>query len=168
MLFNSYAFLLVFLPAALFAPLGALALLRAQNGGYGFSRIDLSLFALGIPWVGEPNYLWGAALILLSYLVPLILAALLGQRFHGMARASLGAIVAAFLIFAGVDLLFLSLPGASPVLVMNTPVAPFEYSMKTVTLSSTSMLWYRPNWQKPRMQLGIPNSHCKGSSWCGH
>jgi len=105
----------VFLPAALFAPLGALALLRAQNGGYGFSRIDLSLFALGIPWVGEPNYLWGAALILLSYLVPLILAALLGQRFHGMARASLGAIVAAFLIFAGVDLLFLSLPGASPV-----------------------------------------------------
>ena len=104
-----------FLPAALFAPLGALALLRAQNGGYGFSRIDLSLFALGIPWVGEPNYLWGAAVILLSYLVPLTLAALLGQRFHGMARASLGAIVAAFLIFAGVDLLFLSLPGASPV-----------------------------------------------------
>ncbi|HEY1249862.1 MAG TPA: alkaline phosphatase family protein [Thermoanaerobaculia bacterium] len=104
-----------FLPAALFAPLGALALLRAQNGGYGFSRIDLSLFALGIPWVGEPNYLWGAAVILLSYLVPLILAVLLGQRFHGIARASLGAIVAAFLIFAGADLFFLSLPGGSPV-----------------------------------------------------
>jgi hypothetical protein len=105
----------VFLPAALFAPLGALALLRAQNGGYGFSRIDLSLFVLGIPWVGEPNYLWGAAVILLSYLVPLIIAALLGQRFHGLARVSLGAIVAAFLIFAGVDLFFLSLPASSPV-----------------------------------------------------
>ncbi|HEY4230378.1 MAG TPA: hypothetical protein VGO79_09410, partial [Thermoanaerobaculia bacterium] len=102
-----------FLPAALFAPLGALALLRAQNGGYGFSRIDLSLFSLGIPWIGKPNYLWGVSVILLSYLVPLILAALLGRRFRGVGRSSLGAMVAAFLIFAGVDLLFLSIPGVS-------------------------------------------------------
>ncbi|MEP6994350.1 MAG: alkaline phosphatase family protein [Acidobacteriota bacterium] len=102
-----------YLPAALWAPLGVLALLRAQNGGYGFSRIDLSLFVLGINWVGKPNYVWGAAVILLSYLLPLILAAVLGQRFRGIAHASLGAIVAAFLLFAGVDLLFLALPGGS-------------------------------------------------------
>ena len=103
-----------FLPAALWAPLGALALLRAQNGGYGFSRIDLSLFVVGVPWVGTPNYVWGTAVILLSYLIPLILAALLGRRFRGISHASLGAIVAAFLLFAGVDLMFLALPGSSP------------------------------------------------------
>lgn len=102
-----------FLPAALWAPLGALTLLRAQNGGYGFSRIDLSLFVLGIPWVGTPNYAWGTAVIMLSYLIPLILAALLGRRLRGKSHASLGAIVAAFLLFAGVDLMFLSLPGSS-------------------------------------------------------
>ena len=50
---------------------GALAMLRAVNGGYGFAKIDLSLAIVGTRWEGEPDYAWGAAVILSSYLLPL-------------------------------------------------------------------------------------------------
>jgi hypothetical protein len=50
-----------------------------------------------------------------------------------------------------------------PVDVTNKPVAPVGYSINTVHISSTSMLWNRPNWQKPRIREGFPNNQCNKS-----
>jgi hypothetical protein len=102
-----------FLPTAIWGPLGALALLRAENGGYGFSRIDLSLSAIGIPWDDAGHYGWGASIIVLSYLVSLALARGLSRKLAGSPQPVLDTIPAAFLLFAGVDILLLALSGAS-------------------------------------------------------
>jgi hypothetical protein len=98
---------------SLWPVLGALAVLRAVNGGYGFAKIDLSLAVLGTRWEGEPDYAWGATVILFSYLLPIALVALTGRPSLSV-RASLDAMLAAFVCFAGVDLAMLALPGASP------------------------------------------------------
>ena len=95
--------------------LGALAMLRAVNGGYGFANIDLSLSIVGTRWEGEPDYAWGAAVILSSYLLPMLLVAL-ESRPHAPLRSALDAMLAGFLCFAGMDLALLVLPQASPYL----------------------------------------------------
>jgi len=99
--------------ASLWPVLGALAALRAVNTGYGFSKIDLSLAVLGTRWEGEPDYAWGATVILFSYLLPVALIALTARPSLSVGGA-LDGVLAAFLCFAGADLAMLVLPGASP------------------------------------------------------
>ena len=51
-------------------------------------------------------------------------------------------------------------PGASPVVVTNTPLAPLAYSKIAVTSSSTSMSWWWPTRQMDLIELGImPSIH---------
>ena len=51
-------------------------------------------------------------------------------------------------------------PGASPVVVTNTPLAPLAYSRMAVTSSSTSMSWWWPTRQMDLIELGImPSIH---------
>ena len=54
--------------------------------------------------------------------------------------------------------------GASPVLVTNTPVAPFAYSSIAVTSSSTSIACRAPRPIFAVTRTGMPNSHCSRSS----
>ena len=59
-------------------------------------------------------------------------------------------------------------PGQSPVVVMNTPVAPLAYSTYAVTSSSTSMSCHLPSLQNARTLVGMPQIHCHRSRLCGH
>jgi hypothetical protein len=96
--------------AVLWAPVGVIALLRAENGGYGFSKIDLSLSVLGAR--GDAiDYRWGAAIILLAYLLPLLLAIRISLTMTRQALAvNLGVVLSALLLFCGADLLFIAAP----------------------------------------------------------
>ena len=60
------------------------------------------------------------------------------------------------------------LPGKSPVEVTNTPVAPFSYSARMVTSSSTSISCQRPKLIFAVIAVGIPQIHCHRSRLCGH
>src|SRR5262249_19235568 len=59
-------------------------------------------------------------------------------------------------------------PGASPVLATNTPVAPLAYSKKAVTSSSTSIGSYFPRLRWAVTRTGSPTNHCNRSRGCGH
>jgi len=97
--------------AVLWAPVGMLALLRAENRGYGFGKIDLSLAVLGSR--GDAvDYRWGAAIMLLAYLLPLLLAIRVSQTMAQQTLAlNLGVVLSVLLIFCGADLLFIAVPG---------------------------------------------------------
>ena len=97
--------------AVIWAPVGVIALLRAENGGYGFSKIDLSLSVLGSR--GDAiDYRWGAAIILLAYLLPLLLAIRVSLTMAQQTLAlNLGVVLSVLLIFCGADLLFIAAPG---------------------------------------------------------
>jgi len=90
------------------APLACLTLLVLFSGGYGLSRIDLTLVVLGDSDPVHPAVAWGATAVLLSYAVSLVAALRLAVRTAG---GRLGDQVAyslsAFVLFAGADLLWL-------------------------------------------------------------
>lgn len=90
------------------APLACLTLLVLFNGGYGLSRIDLTLIVLGDSDPVHPSVAWGATAVLLSYAVSLVAALRLAVRTD---RGPLGDHVAyalsAFVLFTGADLLWL-------------------------------------------------------------
>lgn len=100
-------------PSSFWAPLGALAFLRVVHGGYGFSKIDLSLSVVGIRWEGVPNYAWAAAILLTSYGISLALAVSVCQAEDPSRHAAIESTAAAFLLFAGMDLAFLVRPPLS-------------------------------------------------------
>jgi hypothetical protein len=83
------------------------------HGGYGFSKIDLSLSVVGIRWEGVPNYAWAAAILLTSYWISLALAVSVCQAEDPSRRAAVESTAAAFLLFAGMDLAFLVRPALS-------------------------------------------------------
>ncbi len=90
------------------APLACLTLLVLLSGGYGLSRIDLTLIALGDSDPVNPDVAWGATAVLLSYAVSLAAAVRLAARAAGgpfgdhVAHA-----LAAFVLFTGADLIWL-------------------------------------------------------------
>jgi len=90
------------------APLACLTLLVLFSGGYGLSRIDLTLIVLGDSDPVHPGVAWGATSVLLSYAVSLVAALRLAVRTAG---GPLGEHVAyalsAFILFTGADLLWL-------------------------------------------------------------
>lgn len=90
------------------APLACLTLLVLLNGGYGLSRIDLTLIVLGDSDPVHPGVAWGATAVLLSYAASLVAALRLAVR---AARGPLADHVAyalsAFVLFTGADLLWL-------------------------------------------------------------
>ena len=93
------------------APVGVIALLRAGNGGYGFSKIDLSLAALGVR-EDALNYGWATAVVFLAYVVPLLLALRLALAMTRRPLAfNLEVLLNVLLLFCGADLLFVAAPG---------------------------------------------------------
>ena len=97
--------------AIVWAPVGVLALLHAVNGGYGFAKVDVSLAVVGSE-VDAVDYRWAAAMILLAYTLPFLLSirVALAVTKHSL-RVYLNVLLSVFVMCAGADLIFLSLPG---------------------------------------------------------
>jgi hypothetical protein len=96
--------------AVVWAPVGALALLHAVNGGYGFAKVDLSLAVLGME--GDlADFRWAVSMILLAYTLPFLLALRVALA---VTKRTLGVylnvLLCVFVMCAGADLLFLALP----------------------------------------------------------
>jgi hypothetical protein len=90
------------------APLACLTLLVLFNGGYGLSRIDLTLIVLGDSDPIHPAVAWGATAVLLSYAVSLVAALRLAVRTDGGPLADhVAYALSAFILFTGADLLWL-------------------------------------------------------------
>lgn len=90
------------------APLACLTLLVLFSGGYGLSRIDLTLIVLGDTDPIHPAVAWGAAAVLLSYAVSLVAALRLAVRTAGRPLANhVAHALSAFVLFTGADLLWL-------------------------------------------------------------
>lgn len=102
------------------APLACLALLVLFGGGYGLSRVDLTLVVLGDSDPVHPVVAWGATAVLVSYAVSLVAALRLAARTAG---GRLGDHVAyalsAFVLFAGADFLWLGAGGAGVLLTIR-------------------------------------------------
>jgi hypothetical protein len=97
-------------PWIVWAPAAALAILRTVNGGYGLSKIDLSLSIVGRQG-DSVNYAWAAAMILLAYLLPLLLSVRVAMKMTGKDAAhNLSALLSSLLIFSGADLVFVAAP----------------------------------------------------------
>jgi hypothetical protein len=91
------------------APLACLTLLVLFSGGYGLSRIDLTLIVLGDTDPVHPGVAWGAAAVLLSYSVSLVAALRLSVRTAGGPLADhVAYALSAFVLFTGADLLWLA------------------------------------------------------------
>jgi hypothetical protein len=90
------------------APLACLTLLVLFSGGYGLSRIDLTLIVLGDTDPIHPAVAWGATAVLLSYAVSLVAALRLAVRTTGGPLADhVAYALSAFVLFTGADLLWL-------------------------------------------------------------
>jgi len=90
------------------APLACLTLLVLLSGGYGLSRIDLTLVVLGDSDPVHPAVAWGATAVLLSYAVSLVAALRLAVRTAGGRQGDhVAYALSAFVLFAGADLLWL-------------------------------------------------------------
>jgi hypothetical protein len=93
---------------AAMAPLACLTLLVLFSGGYGLSRIDLTLIVLGDSDPVHPAVAWGATAVLLSYSASLVAALRLAVRTAGGPLADhVAYALSAFVLFTGADLLWL-------------------------------------------------------------
>lgn len=102
------------------APLACLTLLVLLSGGYGLSRIDLTLIVLGDIDPLHPGVAWGAAAVLLSYAISLVAALRLAVRAAGRPLADHVAwALSAFVLFTGADLVWLSAAGPGVLLTIQ-------------------------------------------------